>query len=72
MKKTHPVVDGVSLDFATLGTLRATCAKAPLGPAVASCFRGGLPPVDFLSTYFFLAVVLVLAIFIRSSYFSPR
>ena len=55
IKKTHPVVDEVSLDFGTLGTWRAACAKAP-GAFPASCFRGGLPPVDFL------AVVLVLAI----------
>ena len=57
----------VSLDFGTFGTCRAACAKAPRGAArVASCFLGGAPPVDFL------AVVLVLAISICSSYFSPR
>ena len=41
IKKTHPVVDGVSLNLGTLGTLRATFAKAPRGTAlVTSCFRG--------------------------------
>ena len=41
IKKTHPVVDGTSLNFGTIGTWRATLAKAPRGTAlVTSCFRG--------------------------------
>ena len=38
---THPFVDGVSLNFGTFGTWRATFAKVPRETAlVTSCFRG--------------------------------
>ena len=54
--KTYLSLGSVSLDF---GTWRARCSKFPRAARVANCFRGARAPVDFL------AVVFVLAIFLK-------
>ena len=54
----------LSLGFVSLGfeTWRARCSKFPRAARVANCFRGARAPVDFL------AVVFVLAIFLKRFY----
>ena len=57
--QTYLSLGSVSLGF---GTWRARCSKFPRAARVANCFRGARAPVDFL------AVVFVLAIFLKRFY----